>query len=965
MHWLIPSVIATAAGTAILAACYGYVYFLDRQKYLKIWAMAWGIYFFLYAFMLVMLVWQKNAFLLMGNQVASLLSGALLLYGSYLFIGRPFPRPFIYLSVAGILWILISILSRFSFLVMSLPTFAFLAYVYIRTGIIFLKSSSSEKKEAAVVGLGFIIWGIHKADYPFLQPVVWFAPWGYLFAAIIEFTVALGLLLVYFRKTRNDLEAGEAKQFEANQILNGILSHTHMQTVFLDLKFNFIWVNQAYADACGHDRSFFPGKNHFDLYPNQENQLIFQQVADTGEPFFVFAKPFEYPDHPERGITYWDWSLVPVKNERGEFSRLVFTLEDVTERMQAEGALRESEEKFRSAFMTSPDSIVLNRLEDGVYLEINEGFTKIMGYSREDVIGKSSLDLNVWNDERDRERLVSELKKSGVVENLEANCKSKDGRIRTGLISARILKIKNEPVILSITRDITDRRRMEEDRERLLTAIEQAAEGIMITDVNGTIEYVNPAFEKVSGYSKKEFMGQNPRILKSGKQENSFYGRMWETITSGITWNGRVINKKKDGSFYTEDTTISPVFDLSGKIINFVAVKRDITHEIRMEEKLRQSQKMEAIGTLAGGIAHDFNNILFPIMGHTEMLMEDIPEDGPIRSSLTEIYAGALRARDLVHQILAFARQEKNEIRLMKMQPIIKEVLKLIRSTIPTTISIRQDLQADCGAVTADPTQVHQLLMNLTTNAFHAMEESGGTLTVRLKQIELGKEDQINPDMAPGAYACLTVADTGMGMKKEVVNKIFDPFFTTKKNGKGTGLGLSVVHGIVAGMNGAIQVYSEPGKGTEFHVYLPVVKKMAEERETLAPDPIPGGHESILLVDDERAIITMEQQMLERLGYRVTARTGSIEALEAFRAGPDRFDLIITDMAMPNLSGDKLAVELIRIRPDIPILLCTGFSEIMTEEKIQSLGIRGFVFKPIIVKDLAKKIREALGTGKE
>jgi len=373
---------------------------------------------------------------------------------------------------------------------------------------------------------------------------------------------------------------------------------------------------------------------------------------------------------------------------------------------------------------------------------------------------------------------------------------------------------------------------------------------------------------------------------------------------------------------------------------------------------------MESIGTLAGGIAHDFNNILFPIVGHTEMLLEDVSEDSPFRASLNEIYTGALRASELVKQILTFSRQESGELKLMKMQPIIKEALKLIRSTIPTTIEIKQNISPACGVIKADPTKIHQIIMNLSTNAYHAMEEIGGELKVSLNELELSTLDLINPDMATGVYVCLTVSDTGKGMDKNVINKIFDPFFTTKEKGKGTGLGLSVIHGIVTSMNGAIQVYSEPGKGTVFNVYIPVEKSYFTEQISNSNVKIQGGTEKILLVDDEETIISMERLMLERLGYHVTSRTSSIEALEAFRAAPDKFDLVITDMAMPNMPGNKLSAELIKIRPDIPILLCTGFSETMSEEKAVSIGIKGFLWKPIIIKDLAKKIREVLDESK-
>ncbi|WP_232364313.1 cache domain-containing protein [Desulforapulum autotrophicum] len=644
-----------------------------------------------------------------------------------------------------------------------------------------------------------------------------------------------------------------------------------------------------------------------------------------------------------------------------EFKSIAVSANQMIEtRTKAIQDLQESEEKFRMTFLSSPDSINLNRVEDGMYLEINKGFTKIMGYSSEEAIGKYSRDLNIWNDPKDRDRLVSWLKKDGFVENLEAEFTGKDGQIKVGLISARILKIGNENVILSITRDITERKQMEADRERHLAAIEQIAEGVVITDTVGNIEYINPAFKKITGYQKQELIGKNSRILKSGEHDESFYRQLWETILTGNTWNGRLTNKKKNGSFYIEKNTISPVLDKSGKIINFVAVKRDITDKIRMEKVVQQSQKMESIGTLAGGIAHDFNNILFPIVGHSEMLLEDVSDDNPYRESINEIYTGSLRARDLVHQILAFSRQESSELKLMKMQPIIKEALKLIRSTIPTTISISQNLQPNCGTVKADPTQIHQIVMNLAINAYHAMEERGGELKVSLKKVELRQYDFINPDMTNDSYVCLTIEDTGTGMDKKTIDKIFDPFFTTKEKGKGTGMGLSVVHGIVKSMNGEVQVYSEPGKGTQFHIYLPVVKSANEKQETQTNEPIQGGTEGILLVDDEEGIITMEKLALERLGYRVTSRTSSIEALEAFRVNPDKFDLVITDMAMPKMPGDKLAVELIKIRPDIPILLCTGFSESMSEEKIKSLGVRGLLLKPIIIKDLAKKIREIL-----
>jgi len=369
---------------------------------------------------------------------------------------------------------------------------------------------------------------------------------------------------------------------------------------------------------------------------------------------------------------------------------------------------------------------------------------------------------------------------------------------------------------------------------------------------------------------------------------------------------------------------------------------------------------MEAIGTLAGGIAHDFNNILFPITGYTEMLLQDIPDNSPFHESLSEILAGTKRAGDLVTQILTFSRQKEHELKPLKIEVVVKEALKLIKSSLPTTIKVRQNVNKDCGLVMADPTQIHQIVMNLCTNAFHAMEETGGKLTITLKEVELSAEDLKNPAIISGSHVCLTVADTGPGIGQGIIGRIFDPYFTTKEEGKGTGLGLAVVHGIVKSHGGQISVYSEPGKGTEFQICLPVIKKQKETAKVETDAPIQKGDERILLVDDQDVIVQLEKQMLDRLGYHVTTRTSSTDALEAFRMQPDKFDLVITDLTMPDMTGDKLAQKLMAIRPDIPVILCTGFTEKMSKEKAEALGFKGFLMKPIVMNDLAKSIREAL-----
>ena len=495
-----------------------------------------------------------------------------------------------------------------------------------------------------------------------------------------------------------------------------------------------------------------------------------------------------------------------------------------------------------------------------------------------------------------------------------------------------------------------DARRESDERYRsMMDAMHDAA---YICSSDFRIEYMNPAMIRKIGRAATDEICYE---VIHGRDERCPWCPM-----SQIRQNESVkieIQSPKDGRFY--QVSSSPLLHRDGSISK-MTIYTDITQIIEAEVKLRQSQKLESIGSLAGGIAHDFNNILFPIIGMSEMLMDDLAPGSPEKENAEEIFKAGKRGGELVKQILAFSRQSDQKKVPTRIQHILKEVLKLTRATIPSNIEIHNDIQSDCGLIMADPTQIHQVAMNIITNAYHAVEAEGGQISVRLKESFLKTSDLSNKNLIPGNHAILTISDTGYGISTDVMDKIFDPYFTTKDQGKGTGLGLAVVYGIIQGHKGDIDVYSEIGKGTTFQVYLPVMEKSAKDLSNDEAQLLPMGSERILLVDDEQPIANLEKQILERLGYHVTVRINSLEALEAFRANPYAFDLVISDMTMPYLTGDRLTREIKNIRSDIPVIVCTGFSERIDEEKAREMGIRAVLMKPLVRVEFAKMVRKAL-----
>jgi len=484
--------------------------------------------------------------------------------------------------------------------------------------------------------------------------------------------------------------------------------------------------------------------------------------------------------------------------------------------------------------------------------------------------------------------------------------------------------------------------------------------------------HFNKAGEKLLGYSRESLIGKNDYDFFPQEEAEFFTAKDKDVLANKklLDIPEEPIQTKEKGK-RTLHTKKIPILNENGEPVFLLGISEDITErksasEERkiLETKLHQAQKMESIGNLAGGIAHDFNNILSAIIGYTELALDDIERGSRLEKSLQQVFTAGKRARDLVKQILTFARQSDEELKPIRVDKIATEVLRLIRSTIPTTIEIRQEIESDL-LIMGNPTQVHQLFVNLCTNAAHAMETKGGILRVSLKKVLIdGDYLWKNLNLKQGGYTRIEVSDTGAGIAPEIIDSIFEPYFTTKGPGEGTGMGLASVHGIVMSYGGKIMVNSTLGKGTTCSIYLPVTDDRIA-RQPYESEKLPSGNERILFVDDEAAIANMGSQILERLGYSVATRTRSIEALELFRFKKDDFDLIVTDMTMPNMTGDNLAVELMKIRPDIPIILFTGYSKKISDEKAKEIGIKAFAYKPIVKVDLAKTVRKVLDDAKK
>lgn len=645
-----------------------------------------------------------------------------------------------------------------------------------------------------------------------------------------------------------------------------------------------------------------------------------------------------------------------------ELKRRIALLEEtLMEKEKIVEALQDSEKRYRRLFESARDGILILDADTGKVVDVNPFLLQLLGYSFDALFGKYVWEIGVFKDIAASKDAFKTLQENEYIRYEDLPLETCDGRPIAVEFVSNVYLVDHRRVIQCNIRDITARKRAEAEHMRLMAAIEQVEEVVVMTDVNGIIQFVNPAFERTTGYSREEAVGQNPRILKSGQQDEQFYIDLWETISSGRTWAGRMVNKRKDGTFYTEESTVSPVRDASGRIINYVSVQRDITEELRLAAQSQQAQKMEAVGLLAGGVAHDYNNMLGVILGYTELAMNKVEAAQPLYTDLKHILNAAKRSADITRQLLAFARKETIIPVALDLNRSVVSILNMLRRLIREEIELAWLPAVGQCPIKMDPIQVEQILMNLCLNARDAIT-GVGKVTIETGSAVL--DETYCADHAgfvPGKYVLLAVSDDGSGMDKEIVDHIFDPFFTTKGVGQGTGLGLSMVYGIVSQNNGFINVYSEPGKGTTFKIYLPWYSNQAVETHgEVAAEIPPSRGETVLVVEDEPALLMIARMMLEQLGYRVLPAGTPAEAIGLAEKNANKIHLLVTDLVMPEMNGRDLAERLHLLYPGMRTLFSSGYTaNVIGQRGVLDEGVN-FIQKPFSMKDLAVKVREAL-----
>jgi len=637
------------------------------------------------------------------------------------------------------------------------------------------------------------------------------------------------------------------------------------------------------------------------------------------------------------------------------------------EKRLAEEELRDSRQEMAN-LMDNIQGMVYSCLNDRDWTMtfVSQGCLDLTGFRSYELLDNSVVSYNELIHPDDRQyvwdAVQAALEKASPYV-LEYRIIARDGTIKWVWEKGRGVFNSDGSLICleGLINDISERKRMEAERERLIAAIEQAGEVIFLTDRDGEIIYVNPAFEPVTGYTKEEAIGRNPRMLKSGKQDQAFYQNLWDTIKAGKTWKGRMVNRRKDGSLYTEETTISPVLDGSGRLLNYVAVKKDITAQLEMEEQFQQAQKMESIGRLAGGVAHDFNNMLGVIIGQAELALDEPGIDEKLKAGLNEIRKAAERSANLTRQLLAFARKQAIAPRVIDLNQAVEGLLKMMRRLIGEDIALTWLPASNLWPVKMDPSQVDQILANLCVNSRDAIG-GAGSVTVQTANHSFDETFcKSHKEFSQGEYVCLAVSDDGCGMDEQTIEHLFEPFFTTKEVGRGTGLGLATVYGIVKQNRGFIIVDSFPGKGTTFEIYIPRHEEQLAEQKADKPEPSEKGKgETVMVVEDDPSLLLLISRILTGLGYQVLAAASGEPALAMAESHQGPIHLLISDVIMPGMDGRALAARLRAARPKIKVLFVSGYpADILARKGLVEEGV-SFLSKPFAPARLAAKVREVL-----
>ena len=728
-----------------------------------------------------------------------------------------------------------------------------------------------------------------------------------------------------------------------------------------DLEDKVLFVNDAFIETYGYTREELIGQNVSIFRSPSMSSVIGDRILPAtlaggwyGE---VMNRRKDGTDFP---IELWTSTVM---NESDEPVAMVGVARDISARKQVEEALKASESKFRQLIEQAADG-VFTADSDGKLLLVNPKACEMLGYTEEELL---SLDIRDTYSVEDLALADTRIMSArvGAPSQFERNMRRKDGTVFPVEVSLQLLK---DGTFQGVVRDISARKQAEESIRKLYAAIEQSDEVIFMTNVDGTITYVNPAFERVYGFRKDEVIGRTPRLLKSDHLSGEFYKEFWKKLLAGESVHSEHINRSKDGRLITMEASVNPVLDSKGSITGFIAVQNDITARKKadeerkaLEQQLLQTQKIESIGTLAGGVAHDFNNILGIILGHATLLNHMSNDPAKFQRSRDSIITAVQRGASLVQQILTFARKTDVLFEPMNLNETVTEFVKMLEETFPKTISFSLHLAPMVSSISADRTQLHQALLNLCVNARDAMPE-GGMLSIVTEHIRGEQLRRRFPDAQDCEFVSLSVSDSGTGMDNSTMQRIFEPFFTTKPIGKGTGLGLAVVHGIMKNHHGHIGVESDVGAGTTFRLYFPVpqLEHNSSLNDGRVDGEVVGGEETILFVEDELALCDLVRMLLEAKGYRVLTAHDGEHAISLYTEHWREVALVISDMGLPKISGADVFLQMKAINPDVKVILVSGYLEPETKAKLFRAGTKGFIQKPYVPLEILKRIRDTL-----